>query len=80
MRQGGDRGKSPNATGTRPKKRRVDAPGPKPGRRAVKGGAGRGGGHPKHAAQRASGQRTTATRKAGPKKTQPKTTRRSAEK
>lgn len=74
------RGKRHNETGTLPKKRVVDAPGEKPGRKSVKGGAGRGAGQPKHAASRAQGVRTTATRKAGPKKTRPKTTRRSAEK
>ena len=79
MRQGGDRGKSPNTTGTLPKKR-VDAPAAKPGRKAVKSGAGRGAGHPKHAATRASGLKTTETRKAGPKKTRARTTTRSADK
>jgi hypothetical protein len=32
MNQGGDRGKSPNVTGTRPKKKRVDAPASRPGK------------------------------------------------
>jgi|GraSoiStandDraft_8_1057269.scaffolds.fasta_scaffold43826_2 hypothetical protein len=79
MKQGGDRGKSPNTTGTQPRKR-VDAPAPKPGRKDVKGSAGRGAGHPKHAATRARGLRTTETRKAGPKKTRARTTTRSADK
>jgi hypothetical protein len=74
------RGKRNNETGTLPRKRAVDAPGAKPGRKSVKGGAGRGAGRGKLAAKGASGARTTETRKAGPKKTQPKTTRRSAEK
>ena len=73
------RGKRQNETGTQPKERVVDAPGEKPGRKSVKGGAGRGTG-PKHAAARAQGARTTETRKAGPKKTRAKTTSRSAEK
>jgi hypothetical protein len=38
MNQGGDRGKSPNITGTRPKKRRADAPATTPGRQDVKSG------------------------------------------
>jgi hypothetical protein len=74
------RGKRHNETGTLPKKRAADAPGPKPGRKSVKGGAGRGAGRGKHAATRAQGARTTETRKAGPKKTRAKTTTRSAEK
>ena len=78
MNQGGDRGKSPNVTGTRPK-RRVGAPLSKPGRRDVKGGVGRRAG-PKHAAQRAAGQKTGMTRKGGPKKTSRGTTTRSADK
>jgi hypothetical protein len=79
MQQGGDRGKAPNETGTQPKKR-VDPSPEKPGRKDVKGGAGAGAGHPKHAAQRASGQKTSETRKAGPKKTRRGTTTRSADK
>jgi hypothetical protein len=79
MNQGGDRGKSPNTTGTRPKKRRVDAPAGKPGRKAVTGGAGRRTG-PKHAAGRARAQKTSATRKGGPKKTARGTTTRSGDK
>jgi hypothetical protein len=79
MNQGGDRGKSPNVTGTRPKKKRIDAPAGKPGARAVKGGPGRRTG-PKHAATRSAGQKTRQTRKAGPKKTQRGTTTRSADK
>jgi len=77
MNQGGDRGKSPNTTGTRPKKKRV-APAAKPGRKDVTGGVGRRTG-PKHAAKRASGQKTSLTRKAGPKKTPKGTTTRSAD-
>jgi hypothetical protein len=79
MNQGGDRGKSPNTTGTRPKKRRVRGPADKPGRKDVKAGPGRRTG-PKHAARRASGQKTSMTRKAGPKKTARGTTTRSADK
>jgi hypothetical protein len=76
------RGRGPrhNETGTLPKKRAVDAPDGKPGRKSVKGGPGRGAGRGKLAAKGASGARTTATRKAGPKKTRAKTTRRPAEK
>jgi hypothetical protein len=37
MKHGGDRGKSPNTTGTRPKKR-TDSPAPTPRRRDVKAG------------------------------------------
>ncbi len=73
------RGKRKNTFGTQPRKR-VDAPAEKPGRKAVKGGAGRGAGHPKHAATRASGLKTTETRKAGPRKTRPRTTTRSGDK
>jgi hypothetical protein len=80
MRQGGDRGKGTRKTGTLPKKRVIDAPAGKPGRKDVKGGPGRGAGQPKHAATRAQGLKTTQTRKAGPKKTQPRTTTRSADK
>lgn len=79
MNQGGDRGKSPNTTGTRPKKRRVDAPADKPGRKAVKSGVGRRTG-PKHAATRARGQKTSQTRKAGPRSTPRGTTTRSGDK
>ena len=79
MQQGGDRGKGPNTTGTQPKVRKVDAPGPKPGRQRVKAGAGRTAGHGKHSAQRSSGLKTSATRKAGPKKTRPDTTTRSGD-
>jgi hypothetical protein len=75
----GDRGKGPNKTGTQPRKR-IDAPAAKPGRKSVKSGAGRGAGHPKHAATRSSGLKTSATRKAGPKKTRARTTTRSADK
>jgi hypothetical protein len=80
MAQGGDRGKSPNETGTLPKRRVVrDAPLPKPGRKAVKGGPRRGA-TGKHAAAKASGAKTSETRKAGPKKIRPRTTTRSGDK
>ena len=79
MNQGGDRGKSPNITGTRPKKRRADAPAATPGRKDVKGGVGRRTG-PKHAARQGSGQKTSVTRKAGRKKTPRGTTTRSGDK
>src|SRR5688572_14653727 len=75
----GDRGKSPNVTGTRPRKR-ADAPADRPGRKSVKSAAGRGAGQPKHAAQRSRGFKTGETRKAGPKKTRRGTTTRSADK
>ena len=67
MAQGGDRGKSPNETGTRPKGRATDAPTPKPGRKDVKAGPRRGAAG-KHAASNARGAKTSETRKAGPKK------------
>ena len=73
------RGKRKNTTGTQPRKR-VDAPAEKPGRKSVKGGAGRGAGHPKHPATRASGLKTSETRKAGPKRTRARTTTRSGDK
>jgi hypothetical protein len=79
MAQGGDRGKSPNKTGTQPATRRVDAPAGKPGRKDVKGGAGKGA-RGKHAAKAARGQKTSATRKAGPRKTRRGTTTRSGDK
>ena len=72
------KGKKKNVTGTKPRKRVVDAPAPTPGRASVKGGpAGRTG--PKHAAKRSRGLKTSETRKAGPKKTRPKTTTRSGD-
>jgi hypothetical protein len=77
--QGGDRGKGPNVTGTLPKKR-VDAPAAKPGRKDVKGGAGRSAGRGKHAATKAAGARTSASRRAGPKKVRRGTTTRSGDK
>ncbi len=77
--QGGDRGKAPNTTGTQPRKR-VDAPAAKPGRKSVKGGAGKAPGRGKHAADAAAGARTSQTRKAGPKKTPRGTTTRSGDK
>jgi hypothetical protein len=79
MQQGGDRGKGPNQTGTRPKKK-VDPSPEKPGRKDLKSGAGRGAGHPKHAAAKAKGLKTSETRKAGPKKIRRGTTSRSADK
>jgi len=74
------KGKKNNVTGTLPKKGRGDAPGPKPGRKDVKGGPGRGAGRGKHAAQDAAGAKTSVTRKAGPKKTPRGTTSRSGDK
>jgi hypothetical protein len=71
-------GTTKGATGTLPRKR-ADAPAPKPGRRDLKAGAGRGAGHPKHAAKRSRGLKTSQTRKAGPKKTARGTTTRSAD-
>lgn len=67
-----------NKTGTL-RKKRASAQAPKPGRKKVKGGAGRGAGRGKHAAQDAQSQKRTGTRKAGPKKTPRGTTRRSGE-
>jgi hypothetical protein len=66
----GDRGKAPNKTGTQPRKR-VDAPAPKPGRKSVKSGAGRGAGHPKHAATRSAGLKTSETRGPGRRRDPP---------
>jgi hypothetical protein len=73
------KGKKNNVTGTLPKKRQADAPGPKPGQQDVKAGSGRGAGRGKHAAQDAAGAKTSVTRKAGPKKTPRGTTSRSGE-
>jgi hypothetical protein len=73
------KGKKNNVTATQPKKKRADAPGPKPGLQAIKGAAGRGAGRGKHAAQDAAGAKTSVTRKAGPKKTAAGTTSRSGE-
>jgi hypothetical protein len=73
------KGKKNNVTATQPKKKRADAPGPKPGLKAVKASRGRGAGRGKHAAQDAAGAKTTVTRKAGPKKTPRGTTSRSGE-
>ena len=73
------KGKKNNDTATLPKKRRADAPGPKPGRQDVKLSRGRGAGRGKHAAQEAAGAKTSVTRKAGPKKTARGTTSRSGE-
>jgi hypothetical protein len=79
MGEGGDRGKSPNVTGTQPKGRLRENPG-KPGREKVKGGAGRGAAKATHAAKKARGVRTSETRKAGPKKIAARTTSKSGEK
>ena len=79
MAQGGDRGKSPNENGTLPRRRVIDAPGPKPGRKAVQGGPQRGA-TGKHAATKARGAKTSETRKAGPKKIPRGTTTRSGDK
>jgi hypothetical protein len=76
--QGGDRGKAANETGTQPQKR-TKSPAGTPGRKGVKGGAGRGAGRGKHAAGSAQGAKTSQTRKAGPKKTPRGTTSRSGE-
>jgi hypothetical protein len=73
------KGKKKNTYGTQPRKKAVDAPGPKPGRRSVKAGPG-GRTGPKHAATRSEGVRTRVTRKAGPKKTRRGTTTRSGDK
>ena len=79
MAQSGDRGKSPNETGTLPTRRVTDAPAPKPGRKKVKGGPRRGA-TGKHAASNARGAKTSETRKAGPKKIPRGTTTRSGDK
>ena len=73
------KGKKSNTTATVPKTHRADAPGPKPGLKAVKDGQGRGAGRGKHAAQGAAGAKTSVTRKAGPKKTARGTSSRSSE-
>jgi hypothetical protein len=78
-KQGGDRGKAPNETGTQPK-RRTKSPASKPGTRAVKSGPGRGAGRGKHAAKGAQGAATSRSRKGGPKKTARGTTTRSGDK
>jgi hypothetical protein len=74
------KGKKNNVTGTQPKNRQADAPGPKPDRQDLKEGRGRGAGRGKHAAQDAAGAKTSLTRKAGPRKTPRGTTTRSGEK
>ena len=76
-KQGGDRGKSRNLTGTQPKRRIRERP-DKPGRRDLKGGPGRrvkG----KHSAVKARGAKTSESRKAGPRKIPRGTTTRSAD-
>jgi hypothetical protein len=77
--QGGDRGKAPNVTGTRPRTR-TKSPAKKPGSKSVKGAPGKGAGRGKHAARRARGAQTSQTRKAGPKKIARGTTSRSGDK
>jgi hypothetical protein len=79
MQEGGDRGKSPNQTGTRPKGRERQSPGT-PGNQAVKSAQGLGAAGSKHEAERSAGARTSETRKAGPKKTPARTTTRSGDK
>jgi hypothetical protein len=79
MGEGGDRGKSPNKTGTQPAGRVREKP-DTPGSMAVRGGPGRGAAGSKHAADAASGVKTSETRKAGPRKTPAKTTTRSGDK
>jgi hypothetical protein len=79
MQEGGDRGKSPNKTGTQPKGRVRESP-DKPGNKDVKSGPGKGAAKAKHAATKATGVRTSETRKAGPKKIAEGTTSRSADK
>jgi mxaJ protein len=79
MQQGGDRGKSPNSTGTQPRTAKRTSPEPTPGTRQVKAGAGRTGGQGKHAAQASRGLKTSSTRKAGPTKTPRGTTTRSGD-
>jgi hypothetical protein len=79
MQEGGDRGKSPNKTGTQPKGR-ISESLDKPGNKDVKSGVGKGADKAKHAAKKASGVKTNETRKAGPKKIAAGTTSRSADK
>jgi hypothetical protein len=79
MAEGGDRGKSPNKTGTQPKGRVKESP-TKPGNQAVKSGAGRSAAKSKHAASKAQGAATSETRKAGPKKIAARTTSKSGDK
>jgi hypothetical protein len=74
------KGKKNNVTATQPKKRKADAPGPKPGRKDVKEGPGYGAGRGKNAAQDSAGAKTSVTRKVGPKKTPRGTTSRSGDK
>jgi hypothetical protein len=64
MAQGGDRGKSPNVTGTQPKPKIKDSPN-QAGERAVKRGARQG---------------TGKVLQAGPKKTAPRATKKSRDK
>jgi hypothetical protein len=79
MSEGGDRGKSPNKTGTQPKGRVRENP-EKPGSKEVKGGEGKGAAKSVHAAKKASGAKTSETRKAGPKKIAAGTTTKSGDK
>jgi hypothetical protein len=74
-----DRDAVPGKRGT-PPKRKVDPSPERPGRKDLKGAAGRGSGQPKHAATRANGLKTSETRKAGPRKIARGTTSRSADK
>ena|GEM_PF-2223601 len=73
MPEGGARGKAPNKAGTQPTGRVRQKPG-KPGRKKIKGGAGRSAAKSKHAAERAAAGRTSETKKAGPKKIPARTT------
>ena len=77
--EGGDRGKSPNKTGTQPGGR-IRETADKPGSRQVKGGAGKGASKTVHAAKKARGVRTSVTRKAGPASIAAGTTTRSGDK
>ena len=76
-KQGGDRGKSRNVTGTLPKRRPLKTA--TAGRKSLKGGPGRRA-RGKHAAAKAGGAKTSQTRKAGPKNTPRGTTTRSGDK
>ena len=79
MQEGGDRGKSPNKTGTQPKGRILHAP-DKPGDKNVKSGAGKGARKSTHSARKAMGAGTSETRKAGPKKIAARSTSKSGDK
>jgi hypothetical protein len=78
--KGGDKGKSPNVTGTQPKgheSREANSPGAEA---VYEGPAGRGAVGSKRAADVAKGARTTEPRKGGPRKTPARTTTRSGDK